>query len=307
MRSILCALLLLGLAPGWALTPELLPAPALALNAQERVEERHALDPDGRLSVQAVRHRITVSVWDRDEVEVVATLDPEREELRVTGSASDLRLEIREERRGARGRDGAIELRVPREARLDLGTVSGGIRAEGVAGTVRLATTSGSIALEGSPTTAHLVTVSGSIQTSGEIQDLRANAVSGSITARGVRGDVEANTVSGALDLTAAGPLRRVRGNSVSGRITLTGEAAPGASFELQSHSGRIDVRLPRDTPADYDLEVFSGSIRNGMTEDEARSGAWGPGRTLRFRVGDGTIPVRIQSFSGGIELSPLG
>jgi hypothetical protein len=304
----LLALLLIPLLPvAFGSGPLALSGP-MVLHGQDRVEEVRSLAPDGRLSVAAVRHAVTVQVWDRDEVEVVATLDEDREELEISGDERDLSIEIQHARGGMRGPSGSatLELRVPAGIRLELSTVSGSQQVAGLTGSVRMSSTSGSQLLEGAPSSADLNVVSGSVQVTGVIPELRVNAVSGRVEIEGVEGRVDVSAVSGSVRIEASQPLEQLRVKAVSGSIQVSGPFTSRASVELETHSGSVTLQVPSATPAAYELDTMSGSIRNGISGDEPRSPRFGPGRSLDFRVGDATARVRIQTFSGGIRLEAL-
>jgi hypothetical protein len=289
-----------------ALLLTVLPAPQ-GLVGQERVEETRSVNADARISVQAVAHRVNIEAWDRNEMHLTGTIDPNTQELEVSGSAESLRIEVRHERNTRSGFRGTLEIRVPRGARLSVGLVSGDVEVEGVEGTVRASTVSGDLRVTGSASLVQVNTVSGGIRLDTASDDIELNTVSGAVTVTGAGGRLEANTVSGALAVTAARPLESVKVNSVSGRIDLTGSLTPAARIELQSHSGAIRLRVPGNTPAHYAVETFSGSIENRMTSDEPRSPRFGPGRSLDFTVAGGGARVELHSFSGRVTLEPGG
>ncbi len=292
----------------WVAVPALLLALFVlpGLSAQERVEARHDLTPNARLSVSGVHHDITVRVWDRNEVHVVAMIDGESERLEVTGSADNLSVRIEHDRqqRGQVRGNGSIEVQIPRGVRLSLNSVSGSQQVEGVTGTLRLSTVSGRIEYAGDAESAEINSVSGSVRGSGAVSRTNVNSVAGSVELRGVSGRVDANSVSGNMTF-AGGPFDHVRANSVSGRVELDGRVNENASMDLQSHSGAIVLKLPANTPGDYEIDTMSGRIVNRITDDEARSPRYGPGRSLNFRVGAGTASIRLHSFSGSVTVEP--
>lgn len=275
---------------------------------QERVEERHPLRGDGRLEVEVVSHSVRVHGWDREEVQLTGTLDPATQRLEISGSDEELHIRVVHERGSRSGHAGELELHVPSGARLGVGTVSGSAWLEGVTGEVHGATTSGSLELLGStPSHVTMATVSGSIRVEATSPDLRLTTVSGAISATGATGRAELTTVSGGVRLEAAAPLEQVRVNSVSGPAEVRGPLAERGVVEVESHSGSIRLGIPPDTPADFEVNTFSGAIRNELTGDEPSSPRFGPGRSLNFRTGDGSIRIRLRTFSGQVTLEPSG
>lgn len=280
-------------------------ARAAGLAAQERIDERHPLRGDGRLDVHATAHSIRVEAWDREEVRVTGTLDPDRERLEATGDDRALALRVvRDGRGGGTSPARSLEIRVPTGARLSVGTVSGAVEVEGVSGSARVSSTSGAIRLRGDPASAALHTVSGTIEVEGAVPDLELNSVSGSLRARGVGGRLEAHTVSGAVEVAAERPLDRFRAHTVSGRVEVAGALSPQGTVTVESHSGPVTLRLPPDTPAEYEVSSFTGSIENRITDQEPRTLRWG--RHALLTVGAGSARVRIETFSGRIALEPL-
>lgn len=277
------------------------------VSAQQPVQETRALQSDGRLEVHAVSHDIRVEVWDRSEMEVTGTVDPEYQELEVEGDGSSLTVRVRHVREGRPTGGQSLRLRVPRQVRLSASTVSGDLEVQGVAGTLQAHTVSGALEIDGSPASASVHTVSGNIQVRGRIVDLEAHTVSGTLRIREAGGRIEAHSVSGQLSIEAGPALERVGLNTVSGRVEISGRLASGADVSVQSHSGGVVLRVPANSPARYEVETHSGRIENRITGDEATSPRWGPGSSLRFTVGAGSATVRIDSFSGRVRLDPLG
>jgi len=290
-----------GLLVGQALLPG-------TVAAQQEVEERHPLDADGRLRVEAVRHDIVLRAWDREEVHAVATIDERRERLEVRGDEGDVTVRIRyDDRRNRGGTRGSatLEIRAPAGARLAVTTVSGDQRLEGVRGSVRGTATSGMIEVVGDPSSVDLEVVSGDIRVEGAVSRIAASAVSGDVVVLGGRGRVEANTVSGEVRVEAGGPLDEARLKTVSGSVEVDAVLDPRARLEAETHSGSVRLRLPPDTPAEYELRTHSGSIRNGLTDDRPETREFGPGESLFFTVGAATAAVRLQAFSGTVRLEP--
>ena len=307
------SLVLRGIAAGVALSALASAATGLSLPgasgelgaaaAQEPVEETHPLEPDGGLDVRTTGHSVRVEVWNRDEVRISGQLRSDAQRLDVSGDANALFVEVVGSPGGGGGAE-TLDLRVPDGVDLSIRTETGDVDVEGVAGPARLSSTSGGLYLRAAPERAVLNAVSGPVEVRGPVPDLEINSVSGSVLATGVSGRLEANTVSGALEVEAEGSLQWAWLQTVSGRVDLRGDFTSDGRATVESHSGSIHLRVPPDLPADYEVETFSGSIDNGITEDEVRS--VGPARQLRFTVGEGTARIQVESFSGSIRLVPV-
>jgi len=134
-------------------------APAWAERFTDRFERTYTTDTQVRVSVSNTNGSVTVAVWDRDAVELVAVkaVDSrsasdareafERLEIEVEESAGHLEIATRNPASSSgffdwllgRARNASVtyELRVPAGARLDLRTVNGNVGTDG-AGEQRL-------------------------------------------------------------------------------------------------------------------------------------------------------------------------
>ncbi len=278
-----------------------------SLAAQERVDETRSLQPDARLSLNAVAHDVRVETWDRNEVHLTGTIDSDHQELEISGDQRALNIRIRHERNTRSEFSGSLHLRVPPGVRLAVHVVSGELELEGLTGEVRAHTVSGDLLLSGSPSRAELHSVSGAVRVTGAVGEMDLHTVSGSVEAREVGGRIQAHSVSGPIEIEAGTTLERVRVQSVSGRVDLSGPLSASSGLEVESHSGQVRLRLPAGAGARYEVDTHSGSISNRLTSDEAHSPRYGPGRHLDFTVGDGSAQVRVNSFSGSVILEPGG
>lgn len=292
-----------GTAGAWIVLLAVAVAPS-SLFAQERIDEQRELAPDGRLELAVISHAIRIAAWDRDTVHLSGTYDPDTERLEVSGDERSITIRIEQERGRRGGGPGTLELRVPRGAYLSVATVSGDVSLDGPSGTVRATTVSGGIRLTGSPERAELQAVSGAIDLDGVVPDLTLHTVSGNLRIRGAIRRLDVQSVSANVDFEGDEPMERIRVNTVSGAVRIASRLAPRAAVELESHSGRITLRLPADTSAEYAASSFSGRINNRLTSHEPRSAP--RSHTLHFTVGDGSARVRISTFSGRITLEPV-
>ncbi|MDQ6828605.1 MAG: DUF4097 domain-containing protein, partial [Gemmatimonadota bacterium] len=95
----------------------------------------------------------------------------------------------------------------------------------------------------------------------------------------------------------------RARFESVTGDIKVAMIPAAGGSFDFESHSGTIDLRLPADANADVDVSSVHGTITNKLTAARAVPMLDARGKEIGFRVGKGGALVRIRSFKGAVLL----
>jgi len=67
--------------------------------------------------------------------------------------------------------------------------------------------------------------------------------------------------------------------------------------------SGSVELRVPASVGADFEIESFSGRIRNQFGQQARRSSKYGPGYELLFARGDGSARVFIKTLSGSVRL----
>jgi len=294
-----------------AATVVLLALSAPPTGAQEKVDRRRPAAAAGAVQVRNVAGSVRIVGWDRNEVQVQGTLGQGTERLDFEERSGAIVVEVvlperRERQREVRIEGSDLEIRVPAGAALDVNTVSAGIRVEGVRGAL------------------DLESISGEIQTVGEPEEVRASSMSGDIDIASSRGPVNANTVSGEVTIgQAVGAFRisTISGNatvraralsdgsfdSIAGNLRFDGDLAGRARLELESHSGTIELTVPADVSARFEVDTFSGSIVNEFGQEAVRTSRYVPGRELDFTQGSGEARVRIHVFSGRVEIRKRG
>lgn len=257
---------------------------------------------DAFVEIEVLAGTVEVVGTDRDQVTVTGTIGDEVEELRVESHGNRVEIEVELPRR-SRGRvDVDLRIEVPRRASLEVESVSAKVSVERVEGDLEVETVSGGIEITGPAAMAEIETVSGTVRASGPFDELSASSVSGSMRLRDVNGPIVASTVSSGIELSGSFA-HRTEAEAVSGKIVLSGTVGAKARIDLSSHSGAVIVSIPRTTSARFDVETFSGGIDNELGPRAERTSRYGPGRTLRFSLGDGEASVRLHSFSGGVTL----
>ena len=279
--------------------------------AQEKLDRRLPATSTGTVQVRNLAGSVRIVGWDRNEVQVQGTLGQGTERLDFENRSGVIVIEVilperRDQRRENRIEGSELEIRVPAGAVMDVRTVSAGIRVEGVRG-----------ALE-------LESVSGEIQTVGEPEEVRASSISGDIDVAASRGLVHANTISGEVTIgQAVGEFRvstisgnatvRVRAltegtfDSIAGNFRFDGDLAARARLDLESHSGTIELTVPANISARFEVDTFSGSIRNEFGQEPERTSKYVPGKELNFTQGAGDARILIHVFSGRVEIRKRG
>lgn len=256
---------------------------ALTAAAQQSVDETHTVSADATITVNSISGSIKVVGSDRADVRITGTLGRGIEKLEVTGSGSRLEIRVVYPHNCDNCGDANLELSVPAGSRPEVETVSADIDIAGVKGDARVESVSGDVTVE----------------TAGSIS---VQTVSGRLRVQGAGTRVDANTVSGDLELNLKS-LAHGNLGTVSGDVRVDTDLAPSGWFKAESVSGSVELRLPASASADFDVKSFSGSIRNDFGPAASRIDEYGPGRGLRFLIGDGSARIYLESFSGDVRI----
>lgn len=275
-------------------------APALA---SEPIDETRPLASDELLMVSNVSGEIEIEAWGKNEVEITGELG-RRSTLDITKSSRGLRIEVKPEN-GNWGSNGPgdtyLQIRAPGDARLEISGVSASIRIDGFDSRgIEAETVSGDIEVMADADRLELIAVSGDVEFSGNARRTTAETVSGDITLKGVSGELEVSMVSGDLELSGD-VFSRGQFESVSGNLELHLTLDSGARMTVESMSGDVTVYLPSDQEAEFTAQSFSGKVRSKFGQAERVKN--GPGTQLNYISGDGSAQIRLESFSGDIDI----
>src|SRR6266571_5780957 len=278
--------------------------------AQTRTDERWPLDSGGSVRIMIPHGSVRVLGWDADSLAVSARLERRAGRFFAAGDVHVRKLGV-DTAAGGAGAD--LEVHVPRGATVWVKAATANIDVEGVDGTLDLSSEGGSIRVLGTPQDVTAETMDGSVELAGGTARARVKTVSGDILLRGASQDLGASTLSGRIIVRAAGwqrggtGVQRGKFESVTGDIRFEGELGRGGVVELETQSGKVEVRVPPppSTVADFDLLTIGGSISNTLTAAAPQQRAAGIGQELRFSTGTGGAQITVRSFKGPILLQP--
>lgn len=287
-----------------AVTLAALAQPALAA---QNITKRATVAADVLVDVENVQGRVDVTAWDRNEVELTAVLESDKDTLEYEASERQVRIKVSRPDRKYRhdeDEDAILTVRVPKGARLAIDTVSADIRVDGVRGEQDLGTVSGTLATQAYDDAVDARAVSGDITITGTggKSAVRTESVSGTTVVRGVRGNFEGKAVSGELQVSVAAA-SRLRLGTVSGSIDADAELAADARVDMESISGEIGFRIKPPVNAEFELESFSGDIESCFGGKARATSKYGPGSELRMTQGNGGARVHIQTLSGEVSV----
>jgi len=270
---------------------------------QERVDELWALDPNGAVRITCPFGKIRVRGWDAETLAVTGRLERGAGRLSATGDAHVRTIE-------ATG-PADLEVHVPRALTVWVTTTGADIDVVGVDGKLDLTSVAGAIHVVGTPQDVTAETMNGSVELAGGTGRARVKTVSGDILLRGASQDLGASTLSGRIVVRAAGwqrggtGVQRGKFESVTGDVRFEGELGRGGVVEVESQSGTIEVRVPANTVADFDVLTIAGAITNHLGDARPKPRAVGTGKELRFSSGVAGSGARLtaRSFKGSILL----
>ena len=168
---------------------------------------------------------------------------------------------------------------------LDVDTGSGRVDVRGVSGGARIDTGSGGVEIHDvRGTTIEVDTGSGGVRGSGlAAESVLVDTGSGSIELERVTSrDLTLDTGSGSIDVALTGDVDRLDADTGSGSITVRAPAGLGATVDIETGSGGIDL--------DFPVEVRS--VRRDR---------------VRGTIGDGRGEIRIDTGSGSVRLIRTG
>jgi hypothetical protein len=182
-----------------------------------------------------------------------------------------------------------IEVRMPRDADLQVETGDGAVEAESINGNVNIHTGDGSVKAN---------SLNGSIDLHTSDGSINVDALKGDIRLRTGDGKVEADSGDGHIRL--AGRFEAL--NVKTGDGSVNAQVLPGSkmatSWSLRTGDGSVDMVLPADFQADINATTGDGHISLGIpvtvegtfSKSELRGKMNGGGQALTIHTGDGSI-----------------
>ncbi|HET9529085.1 MAG TPA: DUF4097 family beta strand repeat-containing protein [Blastocatellia bacterium] len=303
-------------------------------------QEPFKLDRGGKVSVANPSGSITINGWDRDTIEVTATVEdrmgPVR--LRIRGDSRSAIISVPPEIRRHSG-EVSLNVNLPSYAEIESAeTQHGDLSVTNIEGAVYVSATHGDVvahrigalrietrngdvnirdvknslvvrSLNGDVVAAD---IGGSVEvaaTSGDISvqnvgaSLRANSASGDILVTCSKGRVDVNTASGSLTLTGIGG--DVEGSTASGSVVFRGPIRPNGRYSLKSLSGEVEMYIQPDPPGfTAVLTTYSGELETEF-ELKINSPLHGPiNRRVTGVYGNGQAQLALDSFSGIVKIA---
>ncbi|MFI5279062.1 MAG: DUF4097 family beta strand repeat-containing protein [Gemmatimonadales bacterium] len=263
----------------------------------QRLDTTLSLRGQPKLSVTNLSGNIVIRVWSRAQVRVQAEYD--RSEVEVTEAGGRVSV-----RTLTRRNSGEVDytINVPRGTDVEINAVSSDVTMDNVCGSLNLNTVSGDVGVDCIEGDAQVQTVSGDVTVANvRTRHLDVGSTSGDVIVRGVHGGVAAHSVSGDVTLSSIDG-DEVTAETVSGEIVYDGRIADNGRYDFEAHSGDVSLRVTGAFNATVSVSTFSGDFSSDFPIT-IQPGHQTQGRDWDFRQGTGSARVRLQSFSGTINL----
>jgi len=307
-RAVAAALLLSGSAQLMA-DPAAAYTDIVAGDAAKALDQAWPVAADARIDVGNISGKVEITGWDQAQVKLEGSLGA-GSTLAVSGDAKKLSLQVKTTKSGWFGsdkpsHDSTLILHVPKNAALDLSVVSADAKVADMAGaSLKVGGVSGDLTLSSGAPQIDVESVSGEVALTAPdaaaAGRTHVQTVSGDIRAKNLAGRIKLETVSGQMDC-ACGSVHELETGTVSGDADIAVAPTSDARLNLSSMSGGIKLRLPAALSASIDASTFSGGIRSDF--GTVHNPDHGPGSSLKAQVGNGGAQIKIDAFSGDVQL----
>lgn len=289
--------------------PLLLAMPIGQACADTPIQLSHPASASAQINVSNVKGEVTITAWDRNELQVGGRLGDGAQPLAITGTDDKLTVAVQAQGKGGWFNWGSdnqmgpsvLELHVPKSASLKVEVVSAPVGIDGTdGGTIALDTVSGKLRINSRTPMLTANSVSGSIEVAGHADNANLQTVSGDILAPSIGYHAELQTVSGRIHVNG-GPWQRLTLSTVSGDVQVGGNLVAGGTLGIDSMSGDVQLQLPSTLSSTIHASTFSGDLRSDF--GQPNKAEHGPGSELQTTVGDGKAKIRVETFSGDLRI----
>ncbi len=238
-------------------------------------------------------------------VEVVGTGKPL---VHVTGQATGLELDGGAHRVGISAVDydnddcPRLHIEAPSGATVRFEGRSTDASIKNLTGRVDVEVISGDIRIAGTPEAVDVEAISGTVHLRGPMPRVDVETVSGDVTVEEPAGRLTLESVSGDISISG-GKVAMLDVEAVSGDISLSTAFVASVAVDVSTHSGRLDVVLPKGVQGAFELSTHSGDLEGDLPTPVERP-QYGPGASCSFALGTSDARFSLETFSGNIRVS---
>lgn len=255
-----------------------------------------AVRTGGRLEISNFSGSVSVSTWSRDAVRVRVRSEG-RTEVEVSPELGGLQLNSL----ARRGPPGHVDytLTAPAWMPIEISGPMNDVEIDGTQASVKVETVNGDVTLRGGTGDIELSSVQGGVDVVGANGRLKLSSINQGVSMSRVSGQAEVETVNGDILLDDV-KLDVLDASSVSGNVWLNGTFRPDGRYQIESHSGDIQIVLPDKPNARVTVSTFSGEFSSDfqvmLSELKSKE-------HVNFALGTGGPRLDLESFSGRIQL----
>jgi DUF4097 and DUF4098 domain-containing protein YvlB len=272
----------------------------------------YPLKSGARLLLETFNGSVEITGWDQDSVDIsgskYASSPEKRDAIHIDVNHTPDEVSVRVVRPSEwRGGMGAkFVIKAPRRVQLDrIASSNGPLRISDIEGSARLKTSNGSVRTANLRGSLDAHTSNGAI----EVQALEGNAVlrtsNGRIHADEVRGSVDASTSNNGISVRMArvAPGASVQLETSNGGVDLTLDQANPGDVRISTSNNGITVHLPQDANARLSAHTSNNSINS---EFEVKTQGVAGKNHLEGVIGKGGPALDLKTNNGRIRLLKL-
>ncbi|AQS39492.1 hypothetical protein Sps_04406 [Shewanella psychrophila] len=293
------------------------------VQAAQTIDKQIKVTDDLRLNIKVLRGDVKIKSWDKQEINVRGTLDELSQGFILEQQGNSVTLEDKMPRQfsGKNNSGSSLIITVPKKLNLYAEGISSSYNLSNLVGDISINTVSGDIKATQLSSEVLIHTISGDIVSDGLKGNIKLDTVSGTIKDKNSGGEISYKSVSGKLNansLATKVSIEQVSGDgkvmlqkvdklqvrSVSGDIVLSFLALESTA-SLETVSGDIQLELPQFINARFNLNGGpGGKIYNRYSDDKPTKEKYSPTSYLKFKSGEPTADIKINTISGDVELS---
>jgi len=239
--------------------------------------------------------KISIRVWDRSAVRVVATA---RAGTAVHVDATTSLVNVWSTA-GGRIDEADFTVTIPRKMAVSLGSGDVAIDVSGSEGEIIAKNYSGNISVDGGRGSISLKSTLGEIDVRGAKGRVDAQSMHAAVRLTDVVGDVGVESSSYHLYLTRV-DAHTLTASTVGGVIWFTGPLHDDGHYAFTSHAGSIILSLAEPVNATVSVSTVSGGFSSAFPSVRQEGGRRG---RFSIKIGTGAAIVDVETFGGGIIL----
>jgi DUF4097 and DUF4098 domain-containing protein YvlB len=267
-----------------------------ALTAAPGADTTIAVTKGTRLDVNNFSGRVTVTAWNRDEVQLHWTSTDDDANIRIQRSQGEIRVS-QDMRSGPTEID--LTINAPAWMALSLQGNETAMVVSGMAAAVRAQSVDGDITLSGGADNVSVNSIEGAVVVEGARGNLDIQSVDGDITVRNAVGPLTVEGVNGNVRLEGI-TSSAVRITTVDGNIHFAGAIASNGTYSFKTHDGDIGIRPAGALNATVSVSTYSGDFESASPVTISGSQ---DGKRFSFTVGTGSARLDLEAFDGQIRL----